>query len=97
MGEIAERLADFAIVTDDNPRDEDGDQIIAGIMAGMSTTPRVERNRESAISIALGEAGPEDVILVAGKGHENYQLVAGERRRYSDRLVVQTLLGADRD
>jgi UDP-N-acetylmuramoyl-L-alanyl-D-glutamate--2,6-diaminopimelate ligase len=97
MGEIAGRLADFVIVTDDNPRGEDGGQIIAEILAGMSATPRVERDRESAIRLALGESGSGDVILVAGKGHENYQLVAGERRRYSDRLVVQALLGADRD
>ena len=97
MGEVAERLADFTIVTDDNPRGEDGDQIIAGILAGMSATPRVERDRESAIGLALGEAGAGDVILVAGKGHEDYQLVAGERRDYSDREVVRTLLGADHD
>jgi UDP-N-acetylmuramoyl-L-alanyl-D-glutamate--2,6-diaminopimelate ligase len=97
MGEIAERLADFAIVTDDNPRGEDGDQIVAGILAGMSVTPRVERDRESAIRLALSESGAGDAILVAGKGHENYQLVAGERRQYSDREVVRTLLEARHD
>jgi UDP-N-acetylmuramoyl-L-alanyl-D-glutamate--2,6-diaminopimelate ligase len=97
MGEVAERLADFTIVTDDNPRGEGGDQIVAGIVAGMSATPRVERDRESAIRLALGETGAGDVILVAGKGHEDYQLIAGERRRYSDREVVRTLLGSHHD
>jgi UDP-N-acetylmuramoyl-L-alanyl-D-glutamate--2,6-diaminopimelate ligase len=97
MGEIAERLADFVIVTDDNPRGEDGDQIVAGILAGMSATPRVERDREGAIRLALSESGAGDVILVAGKGHENYQLVAGEHRHYSDREVVRTLLEAGHD
>ena len=97
MGEIAERLADFAIVTDDNPRGEDGDQIVAGILAGMSDAPRVERDRESAIRLALSESGAGDVILVAGKGHENYQLVAGERRQYSDRDVVRALVEARHD
>jgi UDP-N-acetylmuramoyl-L-alanyl-D-glutamate--2,6-diaminopimelate ligase len=97
MGEVAERLADFTIVTDDNPRGEDGDQIIAGILAGMSLTPRVERDRESAIRLALDETGAGDVILIAGKGHEDYQLVGGERRPYSDREVVGTILGAHHD
>ena len=94
MGRHAETLADRVIVTDDNPRGEDGDAIVADIVAGMSESPRVERNRRAAIAAALAEAGPTDAVLVAGKGHEDYQLVGGERRDFSDRELVRSLLEA---
>jgi UDP-N-acetylmuramoyl-L-alanyl-D-glutamate--2,6-diaminopimelate ligase len=93
MGAVAERFADVIIVTDDNPRGEDGDQIISDIVAGMSAPPRVERDRAAAIQLALAAARSGDVVLVAGKGHEEYQLIAGERLSYSDREVVRNLLG----
>jgi UDP-N-acetylmuramoyl-L-alanyl-D-glutamate--2,6-diaminopimelate ligase len=93
MGAAAERLADEVIVTDDNPRGEDGDAIVADILAGMGVRPRVERDRRRAITAAVTEAGPADVVLVAGKGHEDYQLVGGERRDFSDRALVGELLG----
>lgn len=93
MGAIAERLADNIILTDDNPRNESGDAIIAEIVAGMRVAPRVIRERRSAIATAIAEAGAEDVILVAGKGHEDYQEVSGTRHPYSDRETVRALLG----
>ena len=94
MGAVAERLADEVIVTDDNPRREDGAVIVADILAGMAwpDRARVQRDRERAIALALAEAGSEDVVLVAGKGHEDYQEVNGVRRPYSDQAVVGALL-----
>jgi UDP-N-acetylmuramoyl-L-alanyl-D-glutamate--2,6-diaminopimelate ligase len=92
MGAVAEQLADEIVVTDDNPRGEAGDAIVAQILAGMERRPRVERDRRAAITLAVAEAGPDDVVLVAGKGHEDYQLVAGERRAFSDRALVRELL-----
>ena len=93
MGAIAERLADVVIVTDDNPRHESGDAIINDIVAGMTSTPRVLRDRPAAIATALREATAADVILIAGKGHEDYQQIGDERHPYSDRDTVRSLLG----
>jgi UDP-N-acetylmuramoyl-L-alanyl-D-glutamate--2,6-diaminopimelate ligase len=75
MAGIAERLADVVIVTDDNPRTEDGDTIVAQIMEGFAhrDTIRVERDRAQAIALALADAKADDVVLIAGKGHETYQ------------------------
>jgi UDP-N-acetylmuramoyl-L-alanyl-D-glutamate--2,6-diaminopimelate ligase len=95
MGEIAERLSDEIIITDDNPRTEDGDAIVAGIVAGL-TRPQVatiERDRARAIELAIRRAKARDVVLVAGKGHEDYQIVGLETRHFSDREVVQAALG----
>jgi UDP-N-acetylmuramoyl-L-alanyl-D-glutamate--2,6-diaminopimelate ligase len=91
MGETAERLADRVFVTDDNPRGEDAARIVAMIRAGMSrpARARVERDRSLAIGAALDEARPGDVVLVAGKGHEEFQLVGNERRPFSDRECLR--------
>ncbi|MGB5132738.1 MAG: UDP-N-acetylmuramoyl-L-alanyl-D-glutamate--2,6-diaminopimelate ligase [Steroidobacteraceae bacterium] len=91
MGAAAERLADRVIVTDDNPRGEDPDRIVGMILSGLRSPSRVlvERDRALAIRAALAEAGPRDVVLVAGKGHEDYQLVGAERRHWSDREFLQ--------
>jgi len=93
MGRIAEQLADRVVVTDDNPRDESGDAIVADIVAGMHTRPLVIRDRAEAIAHAVQTAAAIDVILVAGKGHEDYQEVRGVRRAYSDRDTVRAVLG----
>ncbi len=93
MGAIAERLADDVILTDDNPRTEDPDAIVAEIRAGMSKEPRVIRDRAAAITEALAAAGPNDIVLIAGKGHEDYQQIGAERRPYSDRDTVRDLVG----
>jgi UDP-N-acetylmuramoyl-L-alanyl-D-glutamate--2,6-diaminopimelate ligase len=95
MGAVAAALADRVVLTDDNPRGEDGDAIIRAIRAGMPEGGDVliERDRRQAIVLAVAEAAPEDIVLVAGKGHEDYQEVGGERRPFSDRAVVLELLG----
>lgn len=95
MGALAERLADRAIVTDDNPRTEDGDRIVADIVAGFADPQRaiVERDRQAAIRRAISEAAADDVVLIAGKGHEDYQIVGTERRHFSDREVALNALG----
>lgn len=93
MGAIAERLADAVIVTDDNPRHESGDTIVSDIVGGMRQRPRVIRERRTAIAAAIAEAAAEDVVLIAGKGHEDYQEIAGTRHPYSDRDTVRLLLG----
>lgn len=94
MGAIAERLADLVIVTDDNPRTEDGDAIVAGIIKGLRQPQSVviERDRARAIERAIHSAHAGDTVLVAGKGHEDYQIVGLETRYFSDRDVVQAAL-----
>jgi UDP-N-acetylmuramoyl-L-alanyl-D-glutamate--2,6-diaminopimelate ligase len=96
MGVIAEQLADIAIVTDDNPRSEDGDAIVAQIVAGMRKPERaiVERDRARAIDLAIARAQPGDVVLLAGKGHETYQESAGVKRRFDDLEVARATLEA---
>lgn len=85
MGRIAAEGADAVIVTDDNPRNEDPSGIIAGIAAGMPVAPRVIGDRARAIMAAVWEASPEDVLLLAGKGHETYQEAHGVRTPFDDR------------
>ncbi len=84
MGVIAERLADAVVVTSDNPRSEDPQAIIAAILAGMKCTPIVEPGRAAAIRAAIGGADARDIVLLAGKGHEPYQEIAGVRIPFSD-------------
>ena len=86
MARIAERLADRVIVTDDNPRGEDGDAIVAEIRAGFAhpERARVIRDRATAIARAVAEAAPGDAVLIAGKGHEPYQEIAGIKRPFDD-------------
>jgi UDP-N-acetylmuramoyl-L-alanyl-D-glutamate--2,6-diaminopimelate ligase len=95
MGAIAERLADRVIVTDDNPRGEDGDAIVAQIVAGLREPARavVERDRAAAIGTAIERARAGDVVLIAGKGHETYQECAGVKRPFDDFKVAQAALG----
>ena len=94
MAAIAESIADRVIVTDDNPRNEDGDAIVADIMAGFNhpNAVKVERNREKAIIEAIQTARPGDIILIAGKGHETYQEVAGVTHAFDDREVAERAL-----
>ncbi|GAB2502404.1 UDP-N-acetylmuramoyl-L-alanyl-D-glutamate--2,6-diaminopimelate ligase [Lysobacter humi (ex Lee et al. 2017)] len=95
MGAIAEKLADVAIVTDDNPRGEDGDAIVAAIVEGFldRTKARVERDRARAIRAAVSMAGEGDVVLIAGKGHEPYQEIAGVQHRFDDTEIARDALG----
>jgi UDP-N-acetylmuramoyl-L-alanyl-D-glutamate--2,6-diaminopimelate ligase len=98
MAAAAEAGADRLVVTDDNPRTEDPDRIVAMITAALSgrVPAHVERDREAAIRGAAAAARPGDVILVAGKGHEDYQVYGTERRAYSDRAVARALVGGAR-
>jgi UDP-N-acetylmuramoyl-L-alanyl-D-glutamate--2,6-diaminopimelate ligase len=84
MAEIAERLADDVIVTDDNPRNEASDAIIEQILAGFTSRANVRVEPERARAIALAVASESDVVLIAGKGHEDYQEVQGRREPFSD-------------
>ena len=94
MGRIASSMSDLTIVTSDNPRGEDPDAIIAQIVAGV--TPgrevQVEPDRRKAIRRALSAAGRDDVVLIAGKGHENYQVVGATRAHFDDREEVDAFL-----
>lgn len=111
MGEIAARLCDVAIVTDDNPRTEDPDriveQILAGIpgksaavkdpswLAGRSPSERgctVIRDRRTAIAMAIKAGGPEDIVVIAGKGHEPYQLTIQGKKFFDDRMEAGNVL-----
>jgi len=96
MGAIAERLADVAIVTDDNPRGEDGDVIVAQILAGFSAPNNVtiERNRAAAIALAIEQASSGDVVLIAGKGHEGYQEIGGRKLPFDDLQVARSVMEA---
>ncbi|MEZ2417387.1 UDP-N-acetylmuramoyl-L-alanyl-D-glutamate--2,6-diaminopimelate ligase [Luteibacter sp. RCC_6_2] len=91
MAGIAERLADVVIVTDDNPRSEDGDAIVAQIVAGFAhpDTVMVERDRAQAIALALADAKADDVVLIAGKGHETYQEGPEGKRPFDDLAVAR--------
>ena len=92
MGRIARELADDVIVTDDNPRTEDPAKIVADIIEGIPGA-QVEHDRARAIRIAIERSGGDDVVLVAGKGHEDYQIYGTERRSFQDQSVVQAELG----
>ncbi len=93
MGSIAERLADAVIVTDDNPRTESPQGIVDDIRAGMTSAPRVICDRAQAIAAAVSESSAEDIVLIAGKGHEDYQQIGAARLPYSDRSTVRSILG----
>jgi len=97
MGAIAAQLADAIVLTDDNPRGESPQLIVAAILAGLpgGVHAEVVHDRERAIRLALSNAAADDVVLVAGKGHEDYQLAGDQRRPFSDQQVVRaTLAGA---
>jgi UDP-N-acetylmuramoyl-L-alanyl-D-glutamate--2,6-diaminopimelate ligase len=96
MAAIAERLADRVIVTDDNPRNENGDAIVAQIVEGFvrRDTIVVQRDRAQAIALALREARVGDIVLIAGKGHEPYQEIAGIKHPFDDLDVARKALEA---
>ncbi len=96
MGEIAEQMADRLILTDDNPRHEQGDEIISHILSGIKkpTAVYTERNRAQAINMAVNQAQVGDVVLIAGKGHETYQETDGTRHLFSDTSHVRLAMKA---
>jgi len=94
MGEVVSRLADLSFVTSDNPRTENPDLIIDDVVAGMGEVPYQRfADRREAIAAALAEARPGDLLLLAGKGHESYQVVGRERRPFNEGAIVRGLLG----
>ncbi|MBF0329114.1 MAG: UDP-N-acetylmuramoyl-L-alanyl-D-glutamate--2,6-diaminopimelate ligase [Nitrospirae bacterium] len=91
MGEIAAKLSDFVIVTSDNPRNEDPKRIIREIEKGISGDNYIViQDRTTAISMAVELASPGDIVLVAGKGHEDYQEIEGTRHAFSDRVALES-------
>jgi UDP-N-acetylmuramoyl-L-alanyl-D-glutamate--2,6-diaminopimelate ligase len=95
MARIAAELADLVIVTSDNPRTEDPLKIIRDITAGLPAGAAYEvvPDRAEAIRRAVAASGPGDVIVVAGKGHEDYQIVGETRVHFDDREVLRGALG----
>jgi UDP-N-acetylmuramoyl-L-alanyl-D-glutamate--2,6-diaminopimelate ligase len=97
MGEIAERSADAVIVTSDNPRTEDPDSIIDEIESGMHAAKH-ERvtDRHSAIARAIQIAGDEDIVLLAGKGHETYQIRGSVSYPFDEKEIVKDIVSEHR-
>lgn len=95
MGRIASLYSDSVIVTSDNPRSEKPEDIIADIMAGAKAKSGVftEPDRAKAIALALNKASADDIVLIAGKGHEEYQIINGEKIFFSDEKTVKRLIG----
>jgi len=96
MGQAAESLADELVITSDNPRFESVNSIINDVLGGMQDPKRVrvEPDRAAAITCAISNSGPGDIVLVAGKGHETWQEVAGQKLPFSDEAVIRAALGA---
>jgi UDP-N-acetylmuramoyl-L-alanyl-D-glutamate--2,6-diaminopimelate ligase len=96
MAQVAEQLADFIIVTSDNPRTEKPQDIIDGIVAGFenpaSQKITVETDRRKAIELAIKTAGKDDIVLIAGKGHEDYQIIDTQKFAFNDKLIAQQYL-----
>lgn len=109
MGAIAGRIADVAVLTSDNPRSEDPTAILRAVEEGIADLlPRaeavdlaregargylVEADRERAVRVALALAHPRDIVVIAGKGHEDYQEIAGVRRPFDDRALAARVMG----
>ncbi|HSF17778.1 MAG TPA: UDP-N-acetylmuramoyl-L-alanyl-D-glutamate--2,6-diaminopimelate ligase [Vicinamibacteria bacterium] len=95
MGDVASRLADRVVLTSDNPRGEDPEAIVREIQLGVKdASVRVEVDRRKAIELALSEARPGDLVVIAGKGHEPYQIVGDRVLPFDDREVVREIGGA---
>jgi UDP-N-acetylmuramoyl-L-alanyl-D-glutamate--2,6-diaminopimelate ligase len=96
MGKVAEQLSDRVVVTTDNPRSEDTQAILDDILTGLADTGKatVIEDRAAAIAWAIEQAADNDVVLIAGKGHENYQESNGERIAFSDYAIAEQALAA---
>ncbi|WP_158781843.1 UDP-N-acetylmuramoyl-L-alanyl-D-glutamate--2,6-diaminopimelate ligase [Pantoea sp. BAV 3049] len=95
MGAIAEQFSDVMVITDDNPRSEDPAAIVADVLSGLldAGRARIMPGRAQAVTNTVLQAKEGDIVLVAGKGHEDYQIVGNRRLDYSDRVTVARLLG----
>ena len=97
MGEIASRLADVVVVTSDNPRTEDPQQILTDVLAGIAADRadlHVQVDRAAAIATAIAAAAPDDLVLIAGKGHEDYQILGTTKIHFDDREEAEKALRA---
>jgi UDP-N-acetylmuramyl-tripeptide synthetase len=92
MGETVSKLADYAIVTADNPRHEKLEDIITDIVQGMSGEYLIEPERAAAIRLAIQQAQAGDIVLLAGKGHEDYQLIGATKQPFSDLEIAREAL-----
>lgn len=94
MGAVAAQFADRVVVTDDNPRTEDPAQIVRDILAGIPQQKHVEvlAGRQQAVTATIAKAQPKDVVVLAGKGHEDYQVIGQQRVAYDERALVAELL-----
>jgi UDP-N-acetylmuramoyl-L-alanyl-D-glutamate--2,6-diaminopimelate ligase len=96
MARIAEELGDFIFVTSDNPRTEEPTEIIDNIVTGFenpnSKTIEIEPDRKKAIASAIKSAGKDDIVLIAGKGHEDYQIIGTQKHHFSDKETAQEYL-----
>jgi UDP-N-acetylmuramoyl-L-alanyl-D-glutamate--2,6-diaminopimelate ligase len=94
MGAIAARLADQLVVTSDNPRTEDPEGILADVVGGIpsDTELDVQVDRALAIATAVAKAGPDDLVLIAGKGHEDYQILGTTKVHFDDREEAEKAL-----
>ena len=99
MAQAAEKQADQIMITSDNPRSEEPEQIIKDISSGLKNTQNVwtETDRATAIARVLKSAGSQDSVLIAGKGHETYQEINGTRFPFSDRDCVMQFYYKDRE
>src|SRR5690606_40450510 len=96
MGAVAEARADVVVLTSDNPRGESPDRILSQILRGLARpeAARVQVDRAAAIAETIAEADTADVVLIAGKGHEAWQEIAGHRQPFSDRVHAEAALRA---
>lgn len=94
MGQVAQKLADKVFVTSDNPRSEDPEAILQEILSGLQAPQEavVMADRREAIAAAISQAEPQDVVLIAGKGHETYQLIGDQVLHFDDREVARKFL-----
>jgi UDP-N-acetylmuramoyl-L-alanyl-D-glutamate--2,6-diaminopimelate ligase len=99
MAKVAESKADHIIITNDNPRSEDPDAIVADIIAGLGKKARFEKilDRKTAVLTALKQADANDVILCAGKGHEDYIIFGKEKIHYDERAIVKTFYSLEKE
>jgi UDP-N-acetylmuramoyl-L-alanyl-D-glutamate--2,6-diaminopimelate ligase len=94
MGQVARELADSIVLTNDNPRSEEAIEIVEAILQGTGTDVEVDLDRRSAIASAIASASAGDVVVIAGKGHEQGQEIAGVVHPFDDREVARQALEA---
>ena len=94
MAKVAEQYSDFAVITDDNPRTESASTIVTDMLTGLAKPDAVQviHDRREAIHWAMSQSKPNDIILVAGKGHEDYQIIGVHKHHYSDRETIIEML-----